>query len=297
MDKHDFYKFLKKNNLNAVYEIGKYITEKYSLGNAVSLIAEKYDNIQNAYDIIKQNKNIRINCNLTGSIRLNKTFYNGTTMGPFTGYICNWDNHENNIYILDNEDYFYFAATQSNTQNTSKILSVNTCLNFITTNDPREDNDWVVTNAIFKPNGDVITSNNFYVWGRKIEDVTNPLTNIETLSLKQSAFIHLATQLGQILSENPIPSNARLLLFGIKKFNQIHVAYYEINGTVTPLKTIYANLNQGKIKINLNIGFLCEEQITLSKAENYGFVLHPAIVQESIINWLKTISINRPETI
>ena len=298
MNKDDFYKYLKQNNLDGVYEIGKYFTENYSLGNAVSLLAEPYEPIFNAYDILKKGKNITINCGRLD----NQNFYFQLTrpdiIAPYRGYFRSFVGHENDAILSNKENEYFYADIQPiASKSYSQIITVNLGLAFIQETTPPLK-DIYNTDNTYKDGEEYVQGQYFYADGYFEDGDPEPIIvpNIWGLFPKMNAFLNTKTKETQLINQTEY-TDYRILLFGIRKFNEIHIAFYQgVQQKLYPLKTLKYTFNKNyDLKLMGNVGFQINETIEVTKAENYRFVFKSFKEQPKIINWLKTININRPE--
>lgn len=297
MDKSDFYKFLKKNNLNGVYEIGKYVTENYSLGNAISLIAESYKPMQNAYDIILENKNVTINCNQEHDTTFQFRIAN-TTISPNRGFFKKFDNYENLPIIMNKKNnYFFFDAAITNTQYQSEIITTNFGICFYQDESLPLNEPIYNTDNTYKKGEEEIEGKYFYANGYfRGEDPEPRLINLWGLFPKMGVFLNTKTSATQILTETEYDPSLRIVMFGNRNFGEINIAFYSgEKQEIYPLPTIrYLFAENLDIKIVGNVGYWVRQDISFSKPDYFKIILKKSIDKPKIINWLKSISIKRP---
>lgn len=117
MEKTDFFKYLKHNNLYNVYNNSKEITNRFGLPYAVSMISQNIPIIPpriSAWDILEQNNDITINCNLTA-----EQMEYGFGIGYANGFEMN--ENQTNIHpieslpeILKNNTHYFLLSYRWN---------------------------------------------------------------------------------------------------------------------------------------------------------------------------------------
>ena len=296
MNKDDFYKFLKNNNLDGEYEISKYFTENYSLANAVSLVAKPYKPIFNAYDVLKNNEKIRVNLGLNNNDHLTFYLQNGFLLAPERGVFRKFDEVKSPILIDKTDNYFYADIQFNQTDRNYQIIPTqNFGITFLQNTEIRDEILYYGYNEYMEEDVHV-HGQYFYACGYLQATDPQPIIipNIYGLFPKMNLFLNTDTAETQLFGKE-YNKNYRLLLFGNRKLNTIHAAYYDgPNQELYPLNTIKYKFEENtEVKIIGNVGFYLREPKALEADERYNLTIKSYTEQPKITAWLKTISINR----